>query len=336
VSLILNILPIDFWLTLTMQEVGNWMTPVMEFFSWLGYPQAYMIMIAVIYWSVDRNLGIRLAIFLPFTASLNSILKQALHAPRPFWLDPEIKAIWVSNGFGMPSGHAQAATVWLYAASFFKRRWFWIGAAFIVFMIGASRVYLGVHFPTQIFIGWVIGIGIVVLFIRREKAFLNWFLGLKLINQVLVITGTTLSIIILGGIFVFMHRNWQMPSDWLLQSADDFAGRDETILHSQGMGAVAGNAGGFFGASLGALFSYLMGGFDSRGSGWTKILRSLIGLLILSVLYGVFDRFSPEQSMDWLISIWRFGGYFAISFSALFLVPIILMRMKLLTPMKKA
>ncbi len=188
----------------------------MEFFTWLGYPQAYMILIAVIYWSIDRNLGIRLAIFLPLTASINSIMKQAFHSPRPYWLDPEIEAIRVTNGFGMPSGHAQAATVWLYAASFYKRRWFWIAAIFSVIMIGVSRIYLGVHFSTQVLAGWFIGMGVVILFIRQEQAFLNWFLGMNLKNQVLVITGTTLSILALGGIFVFIIRNWQMPADWLL------------------------------------------------------------------------------------------------------------------------
>ncbi len=109
------VFPGDFWLTQSLQSIGMWFTPIMKFFTWLGYPQAYMIIIAIIYWSFDRKLGLRLAIFLPFVASLNSILKQAIHAPRPYWLDPDIRAIQVSNGFGMPSGHAQASTVWFYA-----------------------------------------------------------------------------------------------------------------------------------------------------------------------------------------------------------------------------
>ena len=152
------IFPGDIWLILFLQGVGEWLTPIMKLFTWLGYPQAYMIIIAVIYWSFDRKLGLRLAIFLPLVASLNSVLKQAFHAPRPYWLDQGIKAIHVSNGFGMPSGHAQASMAWIYAGALLKRRWFWLTAVIIVLMIGVSRIYLGVHFPSQVVFGWLFGL----------------------------------------------------------------------------------------------------------------------------------------------------------------------------------
>ena len=83
-----------------------------------------MVIVAIIYWSFDRNLGLRMAIFLPVSASFNSVLKQAIHAPRPFWVDQGIVALHPENGFGMPSGHAQAATVWLLAGAYLKKGWF--------------------------------------------------------------------------------------------------------------------------------------------------------------------------------------------------------------------
>ena len=119
---------LEIWFIHEFQNLGDWLTPVMKGFTWIGYPQAYMLIIAIIYWSFDRKMGLRLAIFLSLVSSLNSILKQLIHAPRPYWIDPGIKAIKVSNGFGMPSGHAQAATVWLYAATCMKKRWFWVVA----------------------------------------------------------------------------------------------------------------------------------------------------------------------------------------------------------------
>ena len=115
------ILPCDFWITFTLQDLGDWLTPIMTFFTYLGHPLAYMIVIAVIYWSFDRKLGLRLGIFLPVVVALNAILKQAFHAPRPFWADPDITAIKVANGFGFPSGHAQTSTVWLYAGYWLKK-----------------------------------------------------------------------------------------------------------------------------------------------------------------------------------------------------------------------
>ena len=327
-------LPGDFWLTLFLQGTGDWLTPIMKIFTWLGYPQAYMILIAIIYWSFDRKLGLRLAIFLPVVASVNSILKQAIHAPRPYWLDPNIKAIHLSNGFGMPSGHAQASTAWLYAGSCLKRGWLWAIAITVVLMIGLSRVYLGVHFTSQVLIGWVIGILVVIFFSRFESKIVTWFLRKKFINQLLWIAGISTLFLILGGVFVFILQDWEVPADWIRNSADDLAGRDETILSSIGMASVAGNTGGFMGVALGALLSHRNGGFNSRGTGWKRLLRSVTGLIIFFALYGIVMLTSPDQTKEALYSIWKFSGFFAISFSTIFLVPLLFMRMNLLTQLK--
>lgn len=327
-------MPGDFWFSLFLQGFGEWLTPVMKFFTWLGYPQAYMIIIAIIYWSFDRKLGLRLAVFLPLIASINSILKQAFHAPRPYWLDPDIKAIQVSNGFGMPSGHAQASTAWFYAASFVKRRWFWAIAIIVVLLIGLSRIYLGVHFSSQVLLGWAIGLVVLVLFTRYESIVLSWFLGQKFIRQLLLISGISVLILILGGAFVCILKDWDMPSEWIRNAADDLAGRNESILLSMGMASVAGNVGGFFGVALGALLSHRCGGFDAGGTAGKRLLRSAVGLIIFFALYGIVMLSSPDQEKEILYSVWRFSGFFAISFSTIFLLPRFFIRIKLLSQEK--
>ena len=325
------VLPGEYCITLWLQNIGDWLTPIMKFFTWLGYPQAYMIIIAIIYWSIDRKLGLRMAIFLPVVSSLNSILKQALHAPRPFWVDPRIKAIQVSNGFGMPSGHAQAATVWLYAGSYLKNRWFWAIAIFITLMVGLSRVYLGVHFSSQVLAGWLIGIIFVIGFIRFETNLLAWLLSQKLRIQMLFIAGITIFILILGGVFVFILQNWGLPAGWVSNASQYLAGKGETIQSSIGLGAVAGNAGGFMGAAMGAILLYRKGGFDARGIWWKRLLRCILGLAVFFALYGLFIWIAPDQSQVPLYPIWRFTGFLIISFSAIFLVPLLFMRINLLS-----
>ena len=320
-------LPGDIWLILTMQDIGDWLTPIMSFFTWLGYPQAYMIIIAIIYWSVDRELGTRLAIFLPLTASLNSILKQALHSPRPYWLDPDIPAIRVSNGFGMPSGHAQGSTVWLYAASCVKRRWIWFAAIALSLLVGLSRVYLGVHFPSQVLSGWLIGLVVLLLFLKFESRTLRWFMGRRFPVQLLWIGAVTLLILILGGVFVYLLKAWEMPLQWISNAADDLAGRGETILSSVGMESAAGNAGGFLGVALGALLMHRKGGFDSGGLVWKRMLRSVAGLVIFVALYALIMWIEPDEIRQLLYSIWRFGGFFTLSFFAIFLFPLLFRRM---------
>jgi membrane-associated phospholipid phosphatase len=326
--------PGDIWLILLLQNLWDWLTPAMKFFTWLGYPQAYMIFVAVIYWSFDRKLGLRLAIFLPLVASLNSILKQAIHAPRPYWLDPGIKAIHVSNGFGMPSGHAQASTVWIYAGACLRRKWFWAVVITVVFMIGLSRIYLGVHFPSQVFFGWLIGVFVVIVFIRAEARVLAWFLNLRFGSQLLLIGGISSLILLIGGVFVYIFQNWEMPASWIRNSSLYFLDGNETIRFSIGMDAIAGNAGAFLGTAMGAILSHRKGGFDTAGSLWQVVLRSITGLVICSALYGILLLTTPEQTKLVLYSTWKFSGFLVISFSAIFLVPHFLMRIKLLSPIK--
>lgn len=322
-------LPGDIWLIQLLQSFGDWFTPIMSFFTWLGYPQAYMIIIAVIYWSIDRKLGLRLAIFLPVVASLNSIMKQALVSPRPYWIDPGIEAIRVSNGFGMPSGHAQASTVWLYAAAIVKKRGFWIAAITLSTMVGLSRIYLGVHFPSQVLAGWLTGILVVILFVQVEERLLSWFLHRTLVRQIMWIGGITLMILILGGVFAYLQRDWEMPLQWIRNAADDLAGKDQTILSSVGMGAIAGNAGGFLGVALGALLSHRKGGFDARGTAWKRILRSVAGVLCFLTLYSLILWIAPPESKERLYSGWRFSGFFLMSFFAIYLLPLLFRRIKL-------
>ena len=324
-------LPGDLRLVESLQNLGGGLTPVMEFFTWLGYPQAYMVLIAVIYWSVDRKLGLRLALFLPFVASVNSILKQALHAPRPYWVDPGVRALRVSNGFGMPSGHAQASSAWIYAASLLKKLWFWIPAITVVGMIGLSRVYLGVHFPGQVVTGWLIGILTAFLFIRFEPAVIRRFIKLTYRNQLGMILLVSMVLLSLGILFVILLNNRELPAEWIRNASDDLAGRDESIVSSIGLHSLAGNVGGFMGTGFGAIFSHRSGGFDVRGRWGKRVLRCITGLALVLVLYLGFQLIAPRDASDLVNSIWQFSGFFCISLSAIFLIPYLLLRLKLLS-----
>ncbi len=324
----------DYWLTLSLQNTGDWLTPVMQFFTWLGYPQAYMIIIAIIYWSIDRKLGLRMALFLTVVSTVNSILKQAIHAPRPYWLDPRIKAIHASNGFGMPSGHAQAVTAWLYIGSYLKNGWFWAIAIMITLMVGLSRVYLGVHFPSQVVAGWLIGIIVIIFFVRYEIKFVSWLQSLKLRYQLFFVVGVSMLFLLLGGVFVFMLQDWEMPIEWIRNASIYLAGKDETILSSLSMEAVASNAGGFLGAATGAILIHRRGGFDARGIWWKRMVRCITGLILIFVLYSAMKMIAPDQKEVLLYSIWRFAGFFIILFSEIFLVPLLFIRINLITQMK--
>ncbi|MGL5949134.1 MAG: bifunctional NUDIX hydrolase/phosphatase PAP2 family protein [Aeromonas sp.] len=88
------------------------------------------------------------------------ILKESFNWPRPFHLDPHLASDAV-QGFGMPSGYPAAA--WLFFGAAFMERWPHhrragvLAALLIACGVGLARVWLGVHFISDVLAGLLLG-----------------------------------------------------------------------------------------------------------------------------------------------------------------------------------
>ncbi|MCH0562404.1 MULTISPECIES: phosphatase PAP2 family protein [unclassified Streptomyces] len=123
-------------------------------------------------WLVWRYAAWLTAVWLVVTCDLAILAEQGLKAavgrPRPTWPDPVDSARYAA----FPSGHAMTATVvcglllWLvhrYGAGRRVRRTAFAVAAVSVVGVGATRVWLGVHWLSDVVGGWLLGALVVAL-----------------------------------------------------------------------------------------------------------------------------------------------------------------------------
>jgi len=127
------------------------------FISSLGTQMFYMMLLPVLYWCFDKKTAWRVVVLFFISSWLNSVMKDLISHPRPYNIDESVK-IGHTGGPGIPSGHAQQSLVlWAYLAVWVRKPLFTFFAVVMILSIALSRLYLGVHFPTDILGGWILG-----------------------------------------------------------------------------------------------------------------------------------------------------------------------------------
>ncbi|MGG2092076.1 phosphatase PAP2 family protein [Bacillus sp. S13(2024)] len=140
------------------------LTSIMKFFTFIGsgLPIVFITLaiILFLYKVLHHRRELILFVWVVIgSALLNWILKMIFHRARP-----TIHRIVEANGFSFPSGHSMAAfslygivtfLLWRHVKSSFGRIiLIFIGATMII-AIGASRIYLGVHYPSDVLGGYL-------------------------------------------------------------------------------------------------------------------------------------------------------------------------------------
>lgn len=117
----------------------------------------YVFAITLILFSYKQNLGFRLLYLLFISSFINQDAKELLAQPRPCQLDSALCMIFAKS-HGLPSGAAQTMFVLFgYMSYHLRNKFFTIFSVFFILLIGFSRVYLGLHFVTDLLGGWFLG-----------------------------------------------------------------------------------------------------------------------------------------------------------------------------------
>ena len=300
---------------ITLQGSGDWLIVPMRFFSYLGTEDFFFLVLPLIYWSIDPALGLRVAFILTTSNFFNYIGKLIFMAPRPYWVSSHVRALWTETTFGIPSGHAQnAATIWGIIAAYSKRKWIWVAAILLIFLIGFSRIYLGSHFPHDVIFGWLLGAVIVWAFMSFWKPVGAWVGNKTLGQQMSIISMVAVILIVVGLGMVSLRSSYQLPDNWLNNAL--LAGTEE--LHPIDANDTFTIAGSFFGLAMGAAWIMSLGGYQATGPVWKRAIRYVIGLVGVLILWmglgAIFPRgdgaliYTLRFIRYTLIGLWVTGG----------------------------
>ena len=158
------------------------MTAVMQTISMFGtFPALASLSLAVIAWLLKAKSHRRLYAFIATNAGgyiLNQLLKLYFHRARPE------SSLVLSHGFSFPSGHSMGAMCFFGSLAYvifftIERRHVWrivavVACALCVVAIGGSRIYLGVHYFTDVVAGYTGGLFWMAVCFSATEAWVRW------------------------------------------------------------------------------------------------------------------------------------------------------------------
>jgi membrane-associated phospholipid phosphatase len=303
-----SMIPLDSQFNLTLQNIlgtGVLMKSIMDLLSMVGSVAFYTLLIAIIYWCVDTRLGTRLGIAFFIACNTYSLLKLVFHSPRPYWIDTNVKALSTESSFGFPSGHSHmAAAVWG-MLGFKSKKGGWItGSLILIFLIGISRLYLGVHFLSDVLGGWTLGFLLLALMFALDKPVSKWANRTKPAVVFCVALAAGIAFLSIGYFFYSNLIPWQLPSNWnaKFQSSIQPVTMKDTV---ESAGIWIGFVGGIcWLRSLTGIRPYKTTGTRSQ-----LIWRCLVGIAGILFLYGSLGLITPhtDSVTAWLIRFLRSG-----------------------------
>ena len=155
---------------------ADWLTPAVKFITYLANWETVTVicLVLLICKKTSVSYGIPAAAGALFISLFNKILKAAVQRPRP----DEILHLVNEGGFSFPSGHS-ITSMFFYSLLIYlvrthaksKRQADILTAVLAVPMIlvGPSRIYLGVHYPSDVLAGWSLAIMFLMIFIIIRK-----------------------------------------------------------------------------------------------------------------------------------------------------------------------
>lgn len=229
---------------LWVQSVNPSLDAFFKTVNWLQTEEFFLIALPIVWWCIDKRVGASLAFLFLSADYLVRLLKGITGVQRPYQVEPRVRNLDPQNDASFPSAGAMDTLIfWVYLALAFRRRLLWAASLLLVVLLAFTRVYLGVHYPTDVLASILIGAVILVLVSST-----------RLVERIVTSPRPAL---------------WVMAIGWPLVLAAVRLNPETAVT----LGAMLG-----FGAGLLLEEEWIR--FEPRGPWWGQALKLLIGLVV--------------------------------------------------------
>ena len=157
--------------------ISDFATPIAKFITNFGgaiFIIALMITLFILI--KDKKIGLSIFLNLVIATTLNQLLKRILQRPRP----TEYRII-EETGYSFPSGHSMVSMafygyliylIYKYVENKYIKWTLIVLLSILICFIGISRIYLGVHYTSDVLGGFLASISYLVIYISAVNKFL--------------------------------------------------------------------------------------------------------------------------------------------------------------------
>ena len=157
--------------------ISDFVTPIAKFITNFGGAIFLVILTIVLFILIkDKKIGISIFSNLAIITILNQLLKRILQRPRP----TEFRII-EETGYSFPSGHSMISMafygyliylIYKYVKNKYIKWTAIVLLSILICCIGISRIYLGVHYTSDVLGGFLISLSYLVIYISTTNKFL--------------------------------------------------------------------------------------------------------------------------------------------------------------------
>ncbi|MDQ4481870.1 MULTISPECIES: phosphatase PAP2 family protein [Bacillus cereus group] len=206
---------------------GSVRTAFLKLVSIIANETLYLIVISISYWCVSKRKAFHMIVMLCFSGYIGIMVKEFMKIPRPYTYDG-IEALYEKSaaGYSFPSTHVQLSTTfWGSFMILCKKRIVWIIGIIFIILVAISRLYLRVHWLSDIIGAVLFSVIVVYLYTKvtmelSDKKFIllqRIILAVSIIMYVMtsqvdnlkllgVLTGSTIGIM-LDNHFINMNES---------------------------------------------------------------------------------------------------------------------------------